>query len=103
MPIRYIDLFAGCGGISLGLHNAGLSGLFAIEKNSDAFTTLKHNLIDKQKHFNWPEWLPIKNWNIDTLLKKELNNLRLLQGQIDLVVGGPPCQGFSLVVTCLVS
>ena len=28
----YIDLFAGCGGLSLGLHNAGWKGLFAIEK-----------------------------------------------------------------------
>ncbi|MEW6029242.1 MAG: DNA cytosine methyltransferase [Chloroflexota bacterium] len=97
MTVRYVDLFAGCGGISLGLHKAGLQGLFAIEKNSDAFLTLKHNLIDTHKHFKWPEWLPVKNWNIDTLLKNEEDELRSLQGKVDLVVGGPPCQGFSLV------
>ena len=51
MTVRYVDLFAGCGGISLGLHKAGLQGLFAIEKNRDAFSTLKYNLIDTHKHF----------------------------------------------------
>ena len=56
-PLNYIDLFAGCGGLSLGLHNAGWKGLFAIEKSPDAFKTLKHNLIDKKKHFDWPGWL----------------------------------------------
>ncbi|MGB8451784.1 MAG: DNA cytosine methyltransferase [Anaerocolumna sp.] len=38
--VLYIDLFAGCGGLSLGLHNAGLKGVFAVEKNRDAFTTV---------------------------------------------------------------
>ena len=42
----YIDLFAGCGGLSLGLYNSVLwKGLFAIEKSLDAFKTLEHNLI----------------------------------------------------------
>jgi DNA (cytosine-5)-methyltransferase 1 len=97
MTVRYVDLFAGCGGISLGLHQAGLQGLFAVEKSPDAFSTLKFNLIDTHKHFKWPEWLPVKNWNIDNLLKNEESQLKSLQGQVDLVVGGPPCQGFSLV------
>ena len=97
MTVRYVDLFAGCGGISLGLHKAGLQGIFAVEKNPDAFSTLKYNLIDTHKHFKWPEWLPVKNWNIDSLLKTEEAKLKLLKGKVDLVVGGPPCQGFSLV------
>lgn len=97
MTVKYVDLFAGCGGISLGLHKAGLQGMFAVEKNRDAFSTLKHNLIDTHKHFKWPEWLPVKNWNIDNLLKSEEAGLKLLRGKVDLVVGGPPCQGFSLV------
>ena len=49
----YIDIFAGCGGLSLGLHNAGWKGLFAIEKSPQAFNTLYHNLIEKKKHFDW--------------------------------------------------
>ena len=45
----YIDIFAGCGGLSTGLLNAGWTGLFAIEKNADAFATLKYNLIDNKE------------------------------------------------------
>jgi DNA (cytosine-5)-methyltransferase 1 len=91
----YIDLFAGCGGLSLGLHNAGWKALFAIEKSEDAFKTLKFNLMEKKQHFNWPSWLDIKNYNINDLLEEKENRLKELQGQIDLVAGGPPCQGFS--------
>ncbi|MDB5003895.1 MAG: DNA-methyltransferase Dcm [Mucilaginibacter sp.] len=91
----YIDLFAGCGGLSLGLHNAGWKGLFAIEKNKDAFGTLKHNLIDKKNHFDWPAWLDPTNHEIDTVLNSHKAELINLRGQVDLVAGGPPCQGFS--------
>lgn len=55
--LNYIDIFAGCGGLSTGLFNAGWHGLFAVEKNADAFSTLKFNLIDTVPHFVWPEWL----------------------------------------------
>ncbi len=94
---RYIDLFAGGGGISLGLYKAGLKGLFAVEKSSDAFHTLKYNLIEKTSHFEWPEWLPLQHWDIDKLLKAKSTELAKLRGNVDLVVGGPPCQGFSVV------
>lgn len=53
----YVDLFAGCGGLSFGLYNAGWQGLFAVEKNVDAFATLKYNLIDQRHHFVWPNGL----------------------------------------------
>jgi DNA (cytosine-5)-methyltransferase 1 len=91
-----IDVFAGCGGLSLGLHLAGWKGLFAVEANPDAFATLKANLIDNKKHFDWPEWLPQKAWKIQKLIKEKEEELKALQGKIDLVVGGPPCQGFSM-------
>jgi DNA (cytosine-5)-methyltransferase 1 len=91
----YIDLFAGCGGLSLGLHNAGWKGLFAIEKSPDAFKTLKFNLIDRKDHFTWPSWLPQKNHDIKSILKSYEANLLALRGKVDLVTGGPPCQGFS--------
>ena len=94
MP-SYIDIFAGCGGLSLGLHNAGWKGLFAIEKNAMAFETLKHNLIDKRKHFRWPRWLPIENHDINEVITNYRKNLKALSGKVDLVAGGPPCQGFS--------
>lgn len=92
----YIDLFAGCGGLSLGLHNAGWKGLFAIEKNPDAFKTLKHNLIGKRNHFDWPEWLPQESIEIDKAVREYKSYLIKLQGKVDLVAGGPPCQGFSM-------
>jgi DNA (cytosine-5)-methyltransferase 1 len=91
----YIDLFAGCGGLSLGLHNAGWKGLFAVEKNKDAFSTLQHNLIAQKNHFAWPNWLPQTNHEIDNLLEVYDGNLKQLRNNVDLVVGGPPCQGFS--------
>jgi DNA (cytosine-5)-methyltransferase 1 len=91
----YIDLFAGCGGLSLGLHNAGWKGLFAIEKSPDAFKTLKHNLIDKLNHFNFPEWLTPEHHDINEVLKKHKSELQKLNGKVDMVAGGPPCQGFS--------
>ncbi len=92
----YIDLFAGCGGLSLGLHQSGWKGLFAIEKSPDAFKTLKHNLIDKRNHFDWPEWLPETNLEIDSVLKTYKSHLQELKNKVDLVAGGPPCQGFSM-------
>src|SRR5690554_630708 len=92
----YIDLFAGCGGLSLGLYNSGLwKGKFAIEKSPDAFETLQYNLIDKKNHFEWPNWLPKQNHDINEVIKNHKDNLKSLRGKIDLVAGGPPCQGFS--------
>lgn len=92
----YIDLFAGCGGLSLGLHNAGWKGLLAIEKSPDAFKTLKHNLIDKKNHFDWPSWLPKENIEIGKAIKLHKADLEKLKHKVDLVAGGPPCQGFSM-------
>ena len=94
--MRYIDLFAGSGGLSLGLYNAGLHGIFAVEKNKDAFSTLKYNLIERKNHFSWPNWLEMKNWDINELLEVHSKELAELNGSVDLVVGGPPCQGFSM-------
>ncbi len=91
----YIDLFAGCGGLSLGLNQSGWKGLFAVEKSPYAFSTLKHNLIDNLNHFEWPNWLEQKNHDINELLKKNTKQLNDLRGNVDLVAGGPPCQGFS--------
>ncbi len=91
-----IDLFAGCGGLSLGLYQAGWNGIFAIEKNSFAFDTLKYNLIDNNQHFTWPDWLPQTPHDINEVLEKYGSQLKTLRGTIDLVAGGPPCQGFSM-------
>lgn len=94
---NYIDLFAGCGGLSLGLKKAGWQGVFAIEKSEDAFTTLKHNLIDGDVagKFDWPEWLPCEAITTSDLIANYECKLGELRGKVDLIAGGPPCQGFS--------
>lgn len=91
-----IDLFSGAGGLSLGLYQAGWHGLFAIEKNAFAFETLKYNLIDNKKHFDWPDWLPLMPHDINEVLKNYSRQLESMKGTVDLVAGGPPCQGFSM-------
>jgi len=94
--LNYIDLFSGCGGLSLGLYNSGWRGLFAVEKNKDAFSTLQYNLINKRKHFHWPDWFPIINHDIREVLNHYQEQLDDLKNKVTLIVGGPPCQGFSM-------
>ncbi len=92
----FIDLFAGCGGLSLGLKKAGWRGVFAIEKSPDAFETLKHNLgSGKPDGFKWPEWLPQQAMTTSELIDTYQDKLRQLRGRVAMIAGGPPCQGFS--------
>lgn len=96
--VTFVDLFAGCGGLSLGLMNAGMKGLFAVEKDTLAFSTLKHNLIDNAGNwFNWPTWLPKEPISVESLLSKYESLLQQLRGKVQLLTGGPPCQGFSSI------
>ena len=93
----FADFFAGCGGLSLGLMQAGWLGRFAIEHDVFAFETLRANLLSQAARFKfvWPRWLPKEPLAIGTLLRDYRCELEALEGKIDLVVGGPPCQGFS--------
>lgn len=97
----FIDLFAGCGGLSLGLMRAGWQGLFAVERSPDAFKTISYNLIDDRvqirgkPRFDWPEWLERRPIEIREFINAHRRQLRALRGTVRLVVGGPPCQGFS--------
>jgi DNA (cytosine-5)-methyltransferase 1 len=95
--LTFIDVYAGCGGLSLGLFASGWQGLFAVEKDPDAFRTLSHNFLSKSGKYTyfWPEWLPKQTHNISTLTRKYRKELDSLRGKVDLIAGGPPCQGFS--------
>jgi DNA (cytosine-5)-methyltransferase 1 len=93
----FIDLFSGCGGLSLGLSQAGWQGMFAIERATDAFETFRANLLQGPRHyqFEWPTWLEQKAHSIDDVLEQHRDELGRLHGKVDLIAGGPPCQGFS--------
>ena len=94
-PLTFIDLFAGAGGFSLGFYQAGMKGIFAVERDPMAFETLRYNLIDRKNAFAWPSWLPIAQMDIRYVIDKYKEELEGLRGKVDLVAGGPPCQGFS--------
>ncbi len=93
----FIDLFAGCGGLSLGLFRAGWKGLFGIEKDSFAFESLSSNFLGENSRFrySWPSWLAKAPASIDAFLSAHRLKLATLDPPLDLLVGGPPCQGFS--------
>lgn len=97
MRPNYIDVFAGCGGLSLGLERSGWQGLFAIEKDQFAFDTLSANFLETGCRFNyaWPSWLRKRAWTVEALLAEHKRDLLELRGKVDLLAGGPPCQGFS--------
>jgi DNA (cytosine-5)-methyltransferase 1 len=94
----FIDIFAGCGGLSLGLMQAGWKGLFALERDENAFQTLYDNLIagQHQAQFDWPSWLPKEAHDVAKVTRDYHNRLNAIKGTVDLIVGGPPCQGFSV-------
>lgn len=101
-PLRTIDLFAGCGGLTLGLHQAGHELMFAIEKDPMAFETFEANFLSAEAAYpigdSWPCWLECRNHDIQLLLAdpKVRRRLSSLRGSVDLICGGPPCQGFSV-------
>jgi DNA (cytosine-5)-methyltransferase 1 len=94
--LNYIDLYAGCGGLSWGLMRSGWEGVFAVEKDAFAFSTLQFNLIERRKHFQWPTWLPVSAHDIEEVISTYKPDLSALAQNVELVVGGPPCQGFSV-------
>lgn len=98
-PRKFVDLFAGCGGLSLGLSLAGLRGLFAIERDNMAFETFSCNFTQdgspEAYRFEWPSWLEQRAWGIDEVLDHHKANFARLRGMVDILAGGPPCQGFS--------
>lgn len=85
---KAIDLFAGAGGMSLGFEQAGFDIVAAVEY--DPIHAATH-------HYNFPESKVYAQSVSDLDGKKVLSDLGLSVGQIDLIFGGPPCQGFSLI------
>lgn len=82
-----LDLFSGCGGLTLGLKKAGFRLLGAVDIDPLSVETYKANHRDVKK-----------TWAVDIRklpVSKVMRTLRLKPGQLDLLAGCPPCQGFS--------
>ncbi len=80
-----IDLFCGCGGLSLGFEHAGYNLLLGIDIWKDALITYEHN------HKNGNTYCAdLAN------LKAEDVEEKIAHQQVDVIIGGPPCQGFSI-------
>lgn len=88
--LKYIDLFAGCGGLSLGLEQAGFTPVYVNELNKDAMETY---LLNRRKQF--PHLEKYKSYDIKEAIKDDSIFSDLAKKDIDVLCGGPPCQGFS--------
>jgi len=85
--MKCIDLFAGAGGLSCGLRQAGFTTVLANELVPQYAETYQHNHREAE----------LVVGDIKDLCERDLRkSLGVSEGQIDLVAGGPPCQGFSI-------
>ncbi|MDR1183218.1 MAG: DNA cytosine methyltransferase [Coriobacteriales bacterium] len=85
--LSMIDLFAGAGGLSEGLSEAGFSSLFANEVVDVYASTYSRNHVNAS----------VSTGDIRSLDPKQvLERTGIEQGELDLLAGGPPCQGFSI-------
>lgn len=82
---KYIDLFAGAGGMSLGFDNAEFENVLAVEYDKCFAETYS---------FNFPKH-NLKVADIKTISNDEIKKL-IGNKKIDVIIGGPPCQGFSI-------
>ncbi|MDL2261651.1 DNA cytosine methyltransferase [Methanimicrococcus sp. OttesenSCG-928-J09] len=87
MQKTLIDIFAGCGGLSLGLEQAGFKVIYANEINPICANTFKKNIKIENNDFYVGD--------INNLVKDLKENKKRFK-DVDLVSGGPPCQGFSM-------
>jgi len=82
-PLTFVDLFCGCGGLSLGFMQAGFQPVFGVDMDDAATDTYVRNI-------GCPVWCGrIEDFVV------ELETGRLELPRVGVVIGGPPCQGFS--------
>ena len=83
--LKYIDLFSGAGGFSLGFDNKGFENVFSIDIEPNFCKTYKHNFANHK----------LIEKDICELSDSEIQYHKEFD-EIDVVIGGPPCQGFSI-------
>ena len=81
----YIDLFSGAGGFSLGFDWAGFKNIFSVEYDKEICKTYRHN---------FPNHI-LEECDISTLTEDRVKEL-IGNNNVDVIIGGPPCQGFSM-------
>jgi DNA (cytosine-5)-methyltransferase 1 len=84
----FIDLFCGCGGFSLGMERAGFQCLAAIDANEQAIAVFRANFPHVPRELVLAEDL--------TRFRPETLADLLGTREVDVIIGGPPCQGFSM-------
>lgn len=107
----FIDLFAGCGGLSLGLEQAGFEPILVNELSDEARSSylinreeLEHfqqkTLDDPKNPWVWKDVKDLRKYiaknqnSFDDLVEKKFG-ISISNGELGMIVGGPPCQGFS--------
>ena len=83
--IKVLDLFCGCGGLSLGFEQAGFDIVGGIDINPHAVATFQHN---------FPKSVAIEG-DLENLTIEEIEEKIPNIKEVDVLIGGPPCQGFS--------
>jgi DNA (cytosine-5)-methyltransferase 1 len=85
MTYNTIDLFSGCGGMTLGFSWAGFNSVFATDIDENCKSTFQANF--PETNFICTSITEIKKSDVDKIINKQ---------PVDVIIGGPPCQGFSL-------
>lgn len=85
--MKSIELFAGAGGLGIGLHQAGFHPALVVERDRYACDTIREN--------QGLAGSPVSDWRLEEGDVRRVD-FRPYEGQLDLISGGPPCQPFSM-------
>lgn len=89
--LNFIDLFSGAGGLSCGLVMAGYTPVGSVEIMKEAVATYKYNFVDKKGFTENVETRDIREKSVKEALYNSVKGQK-----VDVIVGGFPCQGFSM-------